>query len=213
MAQAGQAPTVRLQKALKLDRDGCEEFLASMLYRSGFALTWLDEKGTMLEVISMMGPRAREVTSRAMERSPEQVLARPNLKLVVTTMVPVEHINATIATNALRPFFASTGAPAGGSSLTLGNVGSNKALLLSGMQDQVAQAIRLIKKCDVPGSMDGMGMGMGGAPDDRVVQLEKRVKSLEEQLKKQAPAGDKPADKAADKAGEKEADKGNPKSK
>jgi type II secretory pathway component GspD/PulD (secretin) len=196
LAQSGQGQTVRLQKALKLDRDGCEEFLTSMLYRSGLALVWLDDKGAMLEVISMSGPRAREVTNRAMERSPEMVLARPNLKLMVTTVVPLEHVNATIATNALRPFFASTGAPSAGGSLTLGNVGTNKALLVSGMQDQVAQAIRLLQKCDVPGSPDGMGMG--GA-DDHLAQLEKRVKALEEQ-QKQKPAGDdKGNDKGTDK--------------
>ena len=173
---------VRLQKAIQTDRDGCEEFLANMLYRNGLALTWLDEKGTMQEIVSMAGPRSREIWGRAQERSPEAVLARPNLKLPVTTVVPLDHINAPVATNALRPFFASTGGPGAGSMLTIGNVGGSRAMLVSGMQDQVAQAIRLIKKCDVPGSMDGPGMP--GSGDDRLAQLERRVKALEEQLGK-----------------------------
>ncbi len=180
-------PTIKLQKGLSVDAAGCEEFLASMLYRSSLALTWLDEKGELREVIAMNGARGREVVARALERSPEQVLERPNLKLPVTTVVSLEHINATIATNALRPFFASTGSPAGGSSLTIGNVGSSKALLVSGMQDQVAQAIRLIRKCDLPGGMEGMGMP--GVVDERLPALERRVRALEEQLGKARPAG------------------------
>lgn len=180
-------PAIKLQKGLAVDAAGCEEFLASMLYRNGLALTWLDEKGDLREVLSMNGPRGREVVARALERSPEQVLERPNLKLPVTTVVSLEHINATIATNALRPFFASTGAPMGGSSLTIGNVGSSKALLVSGMQDQVAQAIRLIRKCDLPGGMEGMGMP--GVVDERLPALERRVRALEEQLGKARPAG------------------------
>ncbi len=178
---------VRLQKGISTDRDGCEEFLANMLYRNGLALTRMDEKGTMLEVIGLHGPRGREVASRAIECSPETVLLRPNLKLAVTTVVPLEHINATIASNALRPFFASTGQP-GSSTLTIGNVGSSKAMLISGLQDQVAQAIRMLRKCDVPGGMDGMGMP--GMVDERVPALERRVKALEDALGKQKPAGD-----------------------
>jgi hypothetical protein len=181
------AQPVRLQKGISTDRDGCEEFLANMLYRNGLALTRMDEKGSMLEVIGLFGPRGREVASRALECSPEAVLQRPNLKLAVTTVVPLEHVNATIATNALRPFFASTGQP-GASTLTIGNVGSSKAMLISGMQDQVAQAIRLLRKCDVPGGMDGMGMP--GMVDERVPALERRVKALEDALGKQKTAGD-----------------------
>jgi hypothetical protein len=103
------APSLRLQKAISTDRDGCEEFLASMLHRSGFALTRLDGSGQMLEVISMMGPRGREVGQRAVQRTVEEVLARPDLKMAVSTMVSLQHVNATIASNALRPFFASAG--------------------------------------------------------------------------------------------------------
>lgn len=180
-------PAVRLQKSVQLDRDGCEEFLASMLSRSGLALTWLDEKGSMLEVVNMNGPRGREVLARAQERSPEQVLARPDLKVAVTTAVPLEHINATIAVNSLRPFLASSSGPGAGQ-LSVGTVGSNKALLISGMQDQVAQAIRLVRKCDVPGSTEGMPPGIAG--DDRIANLERRVKALEEQLGKARPAAD-----------------------
>lgn len=172
---------VRLQKAIQTDRNGCEEFLANMLYRNGLALTWLDEKGTMQEIVSMAGPRSREIWGRAQERSPEAVLARPNLKLPVTTVVPLEHINATIATNALRPFFASTGSPSGGGTLTIGNVGNNSAMLVSGFQDQVVQAIRLIRECDTPGPKMAPGI------EELLTSLQARVKALEDKFAGAAP--------------------------
>ena len=192
--QTSQQMPVKLQHPVTTDRDGCEELLSSLLYRFGFGLMWLDDKGTMMEVVNLMGPRARELWSRAQERSIEAVLARPNLKLPVTVVVPLEHINATIATNAMRPFFASAGGmPAG--SLTIGNVGSNKSLLMSGMQDQVVQAIRLVQKCDQPGSYEGQGMPL---PDqDRVSKLEARVKALEEQLGKAKASDTKPGETKA----------------
>ena len=175
----GPAPaTVRLQHAVKLDRDGCEEFLTTMLYRSGFALVQLDDAGLMREIVSMNGPRAREVTARAITCTVEQVLARPNLKVPVTTVFELKYINATIATNALRPFFASVGSAGGGSQLTLGNVGNNSAMLMSGMQDQVAQAIRLMQRCDIPVPQGQLQQAESLL--ERIAQLERRVESLEQ---------------------------------
>jgi hypothetical protein len=119
-----------------------------------------------------------------MQRSVDEVLARPDLKLPVLVMVPLKHINATIATNALRPFFASTGAPGGGGTLTLGNVGNSSAMLLTGMQDQVAQAIRLIRGCDVPPPPEQMEQAANSG--ERIQQLERRVKALEDKLAESA---------------------------
>lgn len=173
------AGQIRLQKAISTDASGCEEFLASVLARAGLALTFVSPQGPTYEVISTMGPRSREVTNRAMQRTPEQVLARPDLKVVVMTTVQLKHINATIATNALRPFFASTGAPGSGS-LTIGNVGNSSSMLLLGMQDQVAQAIRVLQTCDVqpPATIEGESTPW----QQRVEALERRIKALEDKL-------------------------------
>jgi hypothetical protein len=171
---------VKLQKAVETDRDGCEELLANLLYRNGLVLTVLDEKLGMLEIIHASGPRGREIQTRALMRTPAQVLARPRLKVPVMTTVPLEFINATIATNALRPFFASTGGAGPASSLTLGNVGNSRALLLSGMQDQVAHAVNLIRACDVETvANDGTA---GRTIQDQVRSLEQRVAAIEEKL-------------------------------
>ena len=179
MQGGGPGPlVVRLQQKVETDQAGCEEVMTSLLYRSGFAVIQLDDGG-MFEVVSMHGPRGREVTTRTQHRSVEQVLARPNLKVPVTVTVALKHINATIATNALRPFFASTAGP--GPSLTIGNVGNNSAMLISGFQDQVAQAIRLVRECDTPPTKQAPGV------EELLNDLLARVKALEEKVGGAAP--------------------------
>ena len=177
LANTGQTSNVfKLQQPIVTDHDGCEELLTTMLYARGFAVMALDESKGLYEVVSMNGPRAREVFNRAAQRSSEQVLARPNLKMPVTVVVPMKHTNATIATNALRPFFASAGSPQGAGSLSIGNVGNNSAMLLSGMQDQVANAIRLVQLADVPPAADSPGTA------ERLEALTQRVAALEAKL-------------------------------
>ncbi len=191
MEMASQSQVVvKLQRRMEVDRQGCHELLATLLTTNGFALTGLDEGKQMYEVVAMNGPRNREIMNHAAHRSPEEILAHPDLRMAVTTVVQLEHINATIATNALRPFFANTGAPSGGGSLTLGNVGNNAGMLLSGMQDQVANAIRLLRLVDVPSPKEPE-QGL----TEQVESLQQRVAKLEKALEKQ----DKPADKSTEK--------------
>ncbi|HEX5051197.1 MAG TPA: hypothetical protein VFZ65_05460 [Planctomycetota bacterium] len=176
MAGAGGPAVVQLQNKITTDGPGCEELLTSMLYRSGFALTTLDASKNLYEVINLAGPRAREITMRATQRTPEQVLSRPNLKVAVTVAMPLEHINAMVATNALRPFFASTGA--GSSSLTIGNVGNVSSILISGFQDQVAAAIRLVETCDVAPPEEHTTPPL----EERIEAIERRLDALERKL-------------------------------
>jgi hypothetical protein len=171
LASAPNVPVVRLQAPISTDRDGCLDFLADALYRHGFALTWSNERLRIMEAINLAGPRAREVGNRATPRTEAEVTARPWLRMPVTVTLPLQHVNATIATNALRPFFASTGAPAGGGSLTIGNVGNSTAMIVSGMQDQVAQAIRVVRECDLPAK-----------PELEVPEMHKRVAVIEKRL-------------------------------
>jgi hypothetical protein len=167
---------VRLQKALSTDRDGCLEFLAASLHRTGFALTWASEKTNTLEAINLRGARAREVSGRAQTRTADEVLANASLAMPVTTTVPLKHINPTIATNALRPFFASTGG-ATGCSLTLGSTGGN-CMVVSGMGTQVAAAIRLLRETDQPRAEPPPP----SEAQRRIDELEKRVQALEAKL-------------------------------
>lgn len=170
MANCGMSE-VRTQNRLEVDRDGCIDLLSSMLTRGGCALTVLDEPKHLYEIISFTGPRGREIMNRAVRRSPGEILARPTLRMPVTTVIELKHTNATIATNALRPFYAN-----GGSMLTIGTMGNNTAMLVSGLQDQVATAIRMVQDGDVPPPPEAV------ADADRVAALERRVAALEKKL-------------------------------
>ncbi|MCA8965269.1 MAG: hypothetical protein KDC48_10290 [Planctomycetes bacterium] len=176
LSGAGRTPTVALQQPVVTDEDGCEELLSSLLWTSGLALVPLDEGKKVYEVLFMNGPRQREIASRAVQRTPAQVLARPNLRMWITTVYPLTHTNATIATNALRPFFASAGGPSG-NSLTLGNVGNNTAILLSGPQNSVASAIEVLKAADVP-PVAGTEPGVA----ERLEALTRRCEELAQQV-------------------------------
>jgi type II secretory pathway component GspD/PulD (secretin) len=127
-------------------------FFQTMLYIKGFAVVPRGEGDLeILEIVAMGGARAREVTNGAKYVTPDELPQYRNQTGVpILTTVPLKNINATIATNALRPFFASTGAPTGGGTLTLGNVGNNSAMLLQGFGPQVFAAVELLKLVDVP---------------------------------------------------------------
>jgi hypothetical protein len=181
----GKAVSVHLQNRLELDANGCEEMLCSLLYSRGLALTVLDQGRNLYEVIHMAGPRAKEISTRAVLVTPEEVLRRPLLRMAVLTTVELQHINAPVAVNALRPFFGQSGNQ--GSTLQLGNAGNNASLLLLGFADQVASAIRMIRECDKPPPPNQ-------PPElvQRVQQLEQQVQALREQLGKKADKPEKP---------------------
>jgi hypothetical protein len=94
--------------------------------------------------------------------------------------VPLKHVNGVIVTNALRPFFAAVGPAPGGGSLTFGSLGAANSMLVSGMQDKVAQAIKVIREVDQPPSppVDNVPIDAG----KRIEELERRIKILEDKL-------------------------------
>jgi hypothetical protein len=171
------------QKELALDALGCEEVLGQLLYLKGYALLELDAQKKIYEVVFMGGQRAREVFTSALRRTPEEILQRPRLKQVVFTEVKLEHINANIATNALRPFFAIGAGPAASIGPTFGTAGSNSVILISGFQDQVAQMIQLLRACDVTGPE------VPADVNERIMRLEQTVQQLQQQRDEGKPAG------------------------
>jgi len=183
---SSQGSTMKLQRQIVTDHAGCEELLHSLLYRKGFAVTPVDPRRDVYEVILMTGQRGREVSNRAVHKSTKEILARPDLKVMVITVVELEHINAQLANNALRPFFASTGGNYGGS-LSIGNVGNRSSLLLQGFQDQVAQAIRMLRLCDVEQPVEPyVGQPLPQYVEKlerRIAKLEKRIESLLKKVK------------------------------
>lgn len=172
--------TVKLQQRISVDRDGCLDTLTTLLAVNGFALTVLDGKQNLYEVISMMGPRNRELTNRAQTKTAAEIAARPSLRMPVSTVVTLEHVNAVIAVNSLRPFFASSGGPS--SSLTLGTAGGQSSLIVTGMQDQVANALRLIAECDKPPSPNTPDLNGQPMAEPMVKRLTERIDALEKRI-------------------------------
>jgi hypothetical protein len=147
--ELGNQPSFVFQKRLALDAVGCEEMLGQLLATRNLVIVPVDEKRQVWEVLNLQGQRRNDVMSRAVPRTPEEVLQRPNLKQFVLVTLPLKHINATIATNSLRPFFASnsgTNQPG----MMFGTAGSNEAILMAGFADQVAASIRMLQQCDQP---------------------------------------------------------------
>ena len=97
----------------------------------------------------------------------------------VITTVKLEHINAQLANNALRPFFAGS---RGANSIQIGTVGNQQSLIVQGFQDQVAQALRVIQLADTP--QDPALELIDGKPLREVIKaLMARIEALEAALK------------------------------
>lgn len=161
---------VKLQNPVRTDTSGCEDLITTILVTKGFAVRVLDQSKQLYEVIALHGPRVRELFSSPPQKTPEQILSRANLRMPVATVVQLQHVNAIIATNSLRPFFAQGGSPT--NSITIGNVGGAGSVLLSGMQDQVANAIRILREADVP------------QPGEQTVAISQQIESLKQRIAK-----------------------------
>ena len=157
LQSAGQGGgTVTFLGTFRIKRSRFEQdfyaFFQTMLYIKGFAVVPRGEGDLeLLEIVFTSGQRGREVTNGARYVTPDELVDyRFQTGVPILTTVPLKNINATIATNALRPFFASTGGSAGGGSLVLGNVGNSSAMLLQGFGPQVYAAVELLRLVDVP---------------------------------------------------------------
>ncbi|MCA8950465.1 MAG: hypothetical protein KDE27_13250 [Planctomycetes bacterium] len=153
--QASGGGRVTFLGSLRFKRENFERdffsFFQTMLYIKGFAIVPRGEGDLeILEIISTSGPRVREVTNGARYVTPEQLVEyKSQTGVPILTTVQLKHINATVANNALRPFFASTGSPNTAGGVTLGNVGNNTAMLLQGYGPQVYAAVQLLELVDV----------------------------------------------------------------
>ncbi|MFT7535787.1 MAG: type II secretory pathway component GspD/PulD (secretin) [Hyphomicrobiaceae bacterium] len=127
-------------------------FFQTMLYIKGFAIIPRGEGDLeLLEIVMMTGTRGREVSNSARYVAIENLDDyRHQAGVPILTTVPLKHINAQLANNALRPFFASTGGTNAGGSVQIGNVGNKSSLLLQGFGPQVYAAAQLLQIVDAP---------------------------------------------------------------
>lgn len=144
------AAQIRLTRRTEVDRKGCWEVASSLLHAHGYAILPLDPSHGFFELVAMNGPRGGEVASRFLyvEESRIEEFAGDCATPVLTT-VKLRNINANIATNALRPFFANAGSTRS-SGLTFGTAGNNSALLVQGFGSQVYHAVQLVRQVDRP---------------------------------------------------------------
>jgi len=134
----------------RIPRDDFFSFFQTMLYIRGFALIPRGEEGNeMWEVVSLTGQKRTELGSAAKYVTTDEIPAYAGQTGVqILTTVALEHTNATVATNALRPFFAAAGGAGGPGQLAIGNVGDQRFLVLQGFGPQVHAAYQLLKLVD-----------------------------------------------------------------
>lgn len=182
--------TVRLQHRLELDAQGCEEVVGQLAYTVGYAMLPVDAERGIYQWIFRQGPKRSEIPTSSTPMEPEEVMARRNSKMPVLTTIPLQHINATAAQNQLRPFFLAGGG--GAAQIQFGVAG--QALLVQGFADQVAAAIELLRKVDVPPPGQGHARVSGAFQDEETgsvqsllewrEQIEERLQHLENKIGK-----------------------------
>lgn len=140
---------IKLQTQITTDREGCESLLHNLLNCWRLVVTPVSGQRNTYQVVDALGPRARDIGNEAVYKTPAQILAHPDLKWPVITTVPLKHIHARRANNALRPFLAGIGGTTSASTVQVAHAGDARSLIVQGLQDQVAQTILLIRKADV----------------------------------------------------------------
>jgi hypothetical protein len=172
---------LRLQQPIETNREGCEELLANLLWSKGLALVEVDAASGTLEVIALLGPRGREVGAKVKNRTVAEVLARPNLKVPVTTTIDLQHSNANAVINGLRPFLAGT--TGSGGEVHLGASGA-RSIAVSGTQDQVAKTVGMIRGLDVKPMPDTepVSVPLATRLEQRLEALEKSIAALAQQI-------------------------------
>jgi hypothetical protein len=166
---------IELTEPVPIDPETGIETLTSLLYTRGFGLMPVDEEKGIYEVVAMLGMRDRELANCAVFRTPEQVLAAPDSKRWVTTILPLQHQNATVMANVLRPMFAASR-----DRLTLASTATHDGLTIRGPQCSVATAMQLVQENDKP------AVATVAEPrlQDRIDQLEEQVREQHRQFVK-----------------------------
>ena len=184
LPDAGKAP-LTLQRGLKTDRAGCEEFLATALAHYGMTLTYVDSKQTTMEALHPNAANAERALQRATPRTVDEVLARPDLAMPATVVVDVAHCNLGEALSAMQPFVAR--GKGIGIGLTVGQLGDSKRLLMVGLQTEIAQALAVLRAVDRP---EAATEALRRERDREIEQLQRRIDGVERMLK----AANKPTD-------------------
>ncbi|MCR9246327.1 MAG: hypothetical protein NXI31_14945 [bacterium] len=163
---------IELVAPLAIKRDDAVATLANVLYPHSLAMLPIDPEKGVYEVVSLRGPRSREVLAAATPVEVADLIARPHGRLPVVAFYELQHQSATVTVNLLRPMIAAAHGPR----LTVGAAGADR-IVVRGLRFEVAAAMKLVVESDKPKA--------GAKPDveQRVAKLEKRVARLEKLLR------------------------------
>lgn len=163
-----------LQRPLILDAIGCEDVVSQLAHSRDFVLTPVDVERGIYEFVFTKSARNPVIFARAPHWTPDQVKRRSNLRMVVTTTVPLQNLSAPNAGQQLRPFYA--GNSHGTQSLNFGTVGGDEVLVITGLANRVADALDVVEQADA----------RAGASQNRlrvqISQLAARVAALEKKV-------------------------------
>jgi hypothetical protein len=175
IAQAGPESNIRIHNRLDLGLPDVEQVISQLVYTRGFAMLPVNPERGIYEWVLMAGPKRMDLEVRATHLTADEVLAWTGPKIPVIVSYTLETINAMQATNTLRPFFVG-GGNAVTAALSFANVGDSRTLLIRGLSDQVAAAIKMLRRVDT------------AEPDtiafpDWKEKIEQRLEAIERRLK------------------------------
>lgn len=135
---------IDMQNAVEVADADIEAFVSELLWSRSFVVVVRKAAADAREVVSMKGTSSRDIFVEAPILGVDEVMAQPASRTPVLVTMQLEHINASIAANAMRPFFARS------ASVTFGSGGNNSMLVISGIQSEVAQVVALLRSVDKP---------------------------------------------------------------
>ncbi|HZN38568.1 MAG TPA: hypothetical protein VFD82_07175 [Planctomycetota bacterium] len=156
-----EAKRIHLQSELRLDADAWSDVVTIMLRSRDLLLVPAEVTGDGTEgkgaaaatsrVVLVTRDNVKSLMDGAEARDPAEVLARPNQIAMVRSFYDCKKMQAPIAINMSRPFFASVG---GVPAVTL--TAENNRIVVAGCTDDVACVLRYLRAAD--------GQGDGATP-------------------------------------------------
>lgn len=164
----GSLPPITLPTPIEAPAEDAWEVFANLLHDANLGLIPADRSLRLFDVVTLDGPRGRELSTCAAWKPPAAILRQPTPQVMVATLVPLLRSSPTAAVVALR---AQQGPRGPRLPMSFGPTANGCAMILIGWQPQVAAAIGVIQQLD-----------QGAAAATPVDQLQARLDALDQQV-------------------------------
>lgn len=180
-AVINQRQPLRLQREVSLDALGSEEVLYALLAARNLAALPLDEVRGIYHIVPLDQSHAHPMATIPWRR-PQDLVRRPNFREIVMTSLTLKHLDAQHVANMLRSHFSMlrTWQPGAPTVTFL----SNRAIMLHGYADQLAQVIAELAELDHMAKPLAAPRPSNAALLKRLETLEREVQDLRKQLNK-----------------------------